>query len=108
MKHTLVMPDDDTRSARVVWSEQKGDVMELCIAVDHDAPSWQSMETAPKDGTNILLVNYKGNMATGMWNGSGEYAGWWIRGSSEPNIFFNSHHGPSHWMPLPKSPSNSG
>lgn len=61
---------------------------------------WQPIETAPKDGTNVLLVNRKGNMAAGMFMDGA----WWLRGGNHPNIFFNGHHGPTHWMPLPKAP----
>lgn len=65
---------------------------------------WQPIETAPKDGTNVLLVNRKGNMAVGLWNGRGVLEGWWLRGGSYPDVFFNDHHGPTHWMPLPEAP----
>jgi hypothetical protein len=66
--------------------------------------TWQPIETAPKDGTNVLLITRKGNMATGLWQGSGPSEGWWLRGSAEPNCFFNGHYGPTHWMQLPQAP----
>ncbi len=68
---------------------------------------WHPIETAPKDGTNVLLVNRKSNIAAGLWQGQGERAGWWLRGGNEPNVFFNNHHGPTHWMPLPPLPSET-
>ena len=68
---------------------------------------WQPIETAPKDGTNILLVNRAGNVATGLWQGNGEYEGWWLRGGNRPNTFFNHHYGPSYWMPLPEPPTEA-
>lgn len=68
---------------------------------------WQKIESAPKDGTNVLLVNRNGNMATGLWQGTGASEGWWIRGGAAPNVFFNGHHGPTHWMPLPDAPEPS-
>ena len=68
---------------------------------------WQPIETAPKDGTNILLVNRIGNVATGLWQGNGEYEGWWLRGGNRPNTFFNHHYGPSYWMPLPEPPTEA-
>jgi hypothetical protein len=61
---------------------------------------WQPIETAPRDGTNILIVNHKGNIASGLW----QCGGWWLRGGNGPNTFFNDHHGPTHWMPLPSPP----
>ena len=68
---------------------------------------WQPIETAPKDGTNILLVNRVGNVATGLWQGNGEYECWWLRGGNRPNTFFNHHYGPSYWMPLPELPTEA-
>jgi hypothetical protein len=65
---------------------------------------WQPIKTAPKDGTNVLLVNRKGNIASGLWQGEGSSMGWWLRGGNRPNTFFNDHFGPTHWQPLPKPP----
>ena len=67
--------------------------------------NWQPIKTAPRDGTNVLLVNRKGNIATGLWQGRGVMEGWWLRGGNGPNTFFNEHHGPTHWMPLPAPPA---
>ena len=66
--------------------------------------SWQPIETAPKDGTKVLLVNRRGNMAVGLWQGQELYKGWWLMGGNRPNLFFNAPHGPTHWMPLPAPP----
>ena len=84
---------DDTTPAKVRLTDGLG--------------AWQPIETAPKDGTNVLLVNRKGNMATGLWQGRGVMAGWWLRGGNGPNVFFNDHHGPTHWMPLPAPPQSA-
>lgn len=76
------------------------------VAADCARRQWQPMETAPKDGTNILLLNDKGNMATALWQGEGAMEGWWLRGNSghRPDVFFNGHRAPTHWMPLPARP----
>lgn len=79
----------------------------LASHLTQELGAWQPIETAPKDGTNILLVNRKGNMATGLWVVNGASKGWWLRGGNEPNTFFNGHHGPTHWMPLPKPPTSA-
>jgi hypothetical protein len=78
------------------------------IIAAHEAtkPGWQPMGTAPKDGTNILLLNDKGNMAAGMWLNGVLGAGWFLRGGNEPDYFFNNHRGPTHWMPLPAAPDH--
>lgn len=76
-------------------------------ALRADAPQWRPIETAPKDGTNVLLVNRKGNMAAGLWMDSLSGSGWYLRGGSlRPDTFFNDHHGPTHWMPLPAAPAS--
>jgi hypothetical protein len=87
--------DADDRLAWRVWQ----------AATRAAVPAWQTIETAPKDGTNVLLLNRAGNMACGMWMESrGLGTGWFLRGGGGPDLFFNDHYGPTHWMPLPAAP----
>jgi len=65
---------------------------------------WQPIETAPKDGTNILLFNRAGNVAAGLWLSGALGTGWFLRGGNRPDTFFNEHFGPTHWQPLPEPP----
>jgi len=76
------------------------------VIAAHEAakPGWQPIETAPKDGTNVLLLNDKGNMAAGLWLDGVLGSGWFLRGGNKPDYFFNNHRGPTHWMPLPPPP----
>lgn len=60
---------------------------------------WQPIETAPKDGTDILLSGPHSNhgwviKSARFWIGS-----WWSNGNRGigPD--------PSHWMPLPAPPA---
>ena len=55
---------------------------------------WQPIETAPKDGSSILLATPKGRIADGFW--SPVYGVW-----SWPYVMVE----PTHWMPLPGRPS---
>lgn len=55
---------------------------------------WQPIETAPKDGSFILLATPKGRIADGFW--SPVYGEW-----SWPYVMVE----PTHWMPLPELPS---
>jgi hypothetical protein len=61
---------------------------------------WQPIETAPKDGTAILLASKK-RMADGFWKDQTEYGNpCWVW----PFI----HVEPTHWMPLmpfPEAPN---
>lgn len=75
---------------------------------------WQPIETAPKDGTQVLLCD-------GMW---GPWVGWWGTHDGAPDNWWfvdlalpktpdnlNSWvvgHGPTHWMPLPDPPKEEG
>lgn len=77
---------------------------------------WQTMETAPRDGTRILAWNAdygqretsmqkygKGSPGFAEWEkGDGPLnAGW---GWQEPQHNWGSTWKPTHWMPLPASP----
>lgn len=74
--------------------------------------NWQPIETAPKDGTWILLckaTDADGKPITGESFGLFvQRAAWWeVDGwvdycamVRDPNVFFN----PTHWMPLPEPP----
>ncbi len=72
---------------------------------------WQPIETAPRDGTPVLVfsphvpLSDPTNVAVGKFETYGEVS-WWaycesvladITGQIEPE--------PTHWMPLPKPPS---
>ena len=54
---------------------------------------WQPIETAPKDGSFILLATPKGRIADGFW--SPVYGVW-----SWPYVMVE----PTHWMPLHELP----
>lgn len=95
---------------------RKGQDAEIALIAAALAPQWQPIETAPKDGTAILLTNGK-DVAEGHWyfeeggttehrdldgryidqTDSDGYDGWldWD-GGMQPD--------PTHWMPLPAPP----
>ena len=67
---------------------------------------WQPIETAPKDGTVIIL-----------FDGKSVWAGRWIGHSYYPWVAIDNHiYGPrglkakdvTHWMPLPPPPTDEG
>lgn len=62
-----------------------------------DAPAWQPIETAPKDGTAFLAWRgiERGPFQC-WWNDDGREAYWMDYADTEPN--------PTHWQPLPAPP----
>lgn len=58
------------------------------------APEWQLIDSAPKDGTLILVYN-KAFKVVAFWHPGRDC---W-RNQYQGNV-----HGPTHWMPLPGSP----
>lgn len=85
---------------------------------------WQPIETAPKDGTPIL-VYYKAASCSfvhiAWYNGREEweraakltcsyesyeeYEGWWFYRNSVSQVKLEDYKTPTHWMPLPELPN---
>lgn len=82
--------------------------------------NWQPIDTAPKDGTSILVMNNdqpgcEGGVADECWAGNTAVAEWWgdspQRGKwvcfmgmvQNPDLHFK----PTHWMPTPDPPSKT-
>ena len=104
---------EHTGCLRKQVSSLKAELREICAAIDDPAcdltlttvecikklkaeNEWQPIETAPKDGSFILLATPKGRIADGFW--SLVYGVW-----SWPYVKVE----PTHWMPLPTPPERS-
>ena len=64
---------------------------------------WQPIETAPKDGTEVLVYGDGQGMSVAWW----ETKYIWVRPGAWVSDFGRSDthtHEPSHWMPLPPPP----
>ena len=61
---------------------------------------WQPIETAPKDGTEVLMFCAPDEMVTALWS----YSHWSLVqcGSYADDSYLFSD--PTHWMPLPAPP----
>ena len=109
-------PVDGEKSARELISLAKqAEIDELRTAVeslakDAEARGWQPIETAPKDGTAVMVY-------PGTWSGrSASIAKWesdkyakkprpyWSRDDDFGRVTFSREHPPTHWMPLPPPP----
>lgn len=71
---------------------------------------WQPIETAPKDGTDILC-SFSGAVSIAFWDVKAPDEYYYNQRSKTPQWL--SHEGsylgeePTHWMPLPKPPKES-
>ena len=80
-----------------------------------EAQQWQPIETAPKDGTNIILTDGK-RVTVGNWHRekpyiheyrdvAGNYAGQDESDGFDGWVDWSGGITPAHWMPLPAPPS---
>lgn len=73
---------------------------------------WQPIETAPKDGTKILVACAYGGVEISEWCELERFhwehvdGNLWRKVEEEPSCFWNSNH-PTHWMPLPPPPPST-
>lgn len=80
---------------------------------------WQPIETAPKDGTEIILgwdIASVWIVRSGWWEDGfdmieggydEECEGWWSYRHSVTQEKLDGYDNPTHWMPLPKPPKES-
>ena len=70
------------------------------VEVDHVLSPWQPIETAPKDGTKILITVGDNLVGVGYWDNdtSGLWALW---------LSSIERMRPTHWMPLPAPPTHN-
>ena len=90
------------------WTELTNHIMDLqsrvglleVIVADQE---WRPIETAPKDGTEVLTYNEISGIHQVSWSRGNRYGHWeterWL--DKETNWVID----PSHWMPLPKDPT---
>ena len=65
---------------------------------------WQPIETAPKDGTEILILCREGNMFVARWSYSGCYE-YWVSNACADDCYGADDCDVSHWMKLPEPPA---
>lgn len=71
--------------------------------------NWQPIETAPKDGTYIIVwpPTYKGVCSCARWYDDA-YAKkprpYWRRIDTHGSVLLSRENPPTHWMPIPNGP----
>lgn len=74
--------------------------------------SWLNINSAPRDGTSILLRFGQDGVSTGWWKDDDSDPRPWKfldRNGDDPiaNSCRDGEYGPSHWMPLPPGSNES-
>lgn len=78
------------------------------------SPEWQPIETAPRDGTCVLLYfpdgcwRIEGNIGVGFYSDNAEdveFGYRWFKGEADSNAMTDFGEYPTHWMPLPAPPA---
>lgn len=87
---------------RIPASPETDELQNLLEKMEKDR-SWQPIDTAPKDGTEILLLetHYGGDMEMHHAKWGGDFHNAWI--PSQGIGFFDDA---THWMPLPALPNS--
>lgn len=73
--------------------------------------NWQPIETAPRDGTEIIVCwidgGYENDATYMLWDDEGVnnmfpgVEGMWRTASGSATWTEHAGHGPTHWMPIP-------
>ncbi len=107
------IPTPLQQSFRLALADEVRSAEALRAALAEQAPQWQPIETAPKDGTYVLVVpptHSSVSCSVARFDND--------RYSRKPRPFWNRSDGwgrvsvsrdtpPTHWMPLPKPPEGA-
>lgn len=97
---------DDNRAFKSVWDYLKIRTLERELAQSREG--WQPIETAPKDGTAIIVSNDCGSWVAKYW---AIYQSGYKADSPWFSLMLNHDHMPrggglpTHWQPLPNPPA---
>ena len=86
------------------------DALEKLLPQRDEVEGWQPIETAPKDGTKIIVYfPALGKAATAHWSKScnNRTDGKWPWSYHVGSQAFNRWEAPTHWMPLPPAPGSA-
>lgn len=89
-----------------IWKHFEAELSTLTTALENARKdAWQPIETAPKDGSTVLLhspdVKHEGGVMLGYWTDFGDGDPNWTAIQTEYPIDAEV----THWMPLPEPPT---
>lgn len=110
-------PDDmtDYGTVRLTDADKAAGWTETPLYAHPPVPQWQGIESAPRDGTWVLVPDKSLNgfgVTAAQWRkgwvcyprtGNTEVEGWWLHGG-----FYGAQKLITHWMPLPTPPAAGG
>jgi hypothetical protein len=65
---------------------------------------WQPIETAPKDGTTVIVCRRAGKSRWRMWHPDEVWSDTWGRIRDDEYNWQFAMEDPTHWIPLPEPP----
>lgn len=89
------------------WQEAEAEIKAAADLIEHQ--SWQPIETAPRDGTRILIwfvhsnAKFSDDPVGHGWEAAHEAH--WIDHNGGGWTWHGLAGSPTHWMPLPESPT---
>lgn len=112
---------DETHAAVLALATSRGIPVAEVVREAVAGSLWRPIETAPKDGTAILLFGgendanhtpsvphpLSGGPVVGLWSTYGWYEGGgeWITTFFDGGMATVAREEPTHWMPLPEPPA---
>lgn len=106
--HGVIGVYDDHKLATVVHNAERAikaalDMLEQPYYWGQQNGQWMPIETAPRDGTEIIVWNQTDlHDYCGVWIGKFMDGHWWLK-----HFGWCGAHRATHWMPLPKPPKES-
>jgi hypothetical protein len=90
--------DAEIQTHQTYWDSKYWHLCDFARSLERQIPRWLPIESAPRDGTPIML-------AWPFWSDH-PVVGWWSAkwNAWESNVNLNHEEPPTHWMPLPEPP----
>lgn len=97
LRRRILARNTHSRALAENWSIEAANLLTLLDLADAGEREWRAIDSAPKDGTRVLVASHDFIVTAEFWVYEG--TGLWRddNGESLPQ--------PTHWMPLPPPPA---